>query len=192
MSFWRVYRRAPISSSPTPAARALPRVGDHANRDLEGIVVLKPDLVMGWQSGNAPAAVARLRAMDLQVHLSEPGRIEDIAGEMERIGRLAGTEAAANAAAAAFRRRCTGLAARKSRRPPVKVFYQIWKQPLMTINSKQIISDAIRLCGGRNVCAQLQGLAPTVSVEAVRAKRGRQAMPLESTGPGGVRGKERK
>lgn len=152
-----------------PAARALPKVGDYANFDLEGIVALKPDLVMGWQSGNPPAAVSRLRAMGLQVHLSEPGRIEDIAGEMERIGRLAGTEATANAAATAFRERHAKLAARYSQRPPVTVFYQIWKQPLMTINSKQIISDAIRLCGGRNVFAQLQGLAPTVSVEAVIA-----------------------
>jgi iron complex transport system substrate-binding protein len=49
------------------------------------------------------------------------------------------------------------------------VFYQIWKQPLMTINRDQIISDAIRLCGGRNVFAHLPILAPTVTVEAVIA-----------------------
>ena len=48
-------------------------------------------------------------------------------------------------------------------------FYQIWKQPLMTVNGKQIISDAIRLCGGRNVFAQLPILAPTVTIEAVIA-----------------------
>jgi iron complex transport system substrate-binding protein len=152
-----------------PAARTLPKVGDYANLDLEGIVALKPDLVMGWQSGNPAAAVARLRAMGLKVHLSEPGRIEDIAGELERVGRLVGTEAAAKAAATAFRERHAQLVARYSRQPPVTVFYQIWRQPLMTVNSKQIISDAIRLCGGRNVFAQLQGLAPTVSVEAVIA-----------------------
>jgi len=152
-----------------PEARTLPKVGDYANLDLEGIVALKPDLVMGWQSGNPAAAVARLRAMGLQVHLSESGRIEDIAGELERVGRLVGTEAVAKAAASAFRQRHAKLVSRYSRQPPVTVFYQIWKQPLMTINSKQIISDAIRLCGGRNVFAQLQGLAPTVSVEAVIA-----------------------
>ena len=61
----------------------LPRVGGHA-LDLEAVVALKPDLVMGWQSGNAAASVARLRALGLTVHLSEPGRIEDIAGELER------------------------------------------------------------------------------------------------------------
>ena len=151
-----------------PAARSLPRVGGHA-LDLEAIVALKPDLVLGWKSGNAAASVARLRALGLTVHLSEPGRIEDIAGELERIGLLAGTGAAADAAAKAFRERYAKLAARYSRRPPVTVFYQIWKQPLMTVNGKQIISDAIRLCGGRNVFEQLPVLAPTVTVEAVIA-----------------------
>ena len=152
-----------------PAAKALPRVGDYSRLDLEAIVVLKPDLVMAWESGNSPASVSRLRAMGLTVHLSEPHRIEDIAGDLERIGKLAGTEVTANAAATAFRRRYADLAARYSQRPPVEVFYQIWQQPLMTINGKQIISDAIRLCGGRNVFSQLPGLAPTVTVEAVIA-----------------------
>lgn len=152
-----------------PAARALPKVGGYSRLDLEAIVALKPDLVMGWESGNAPASVARLRSLGLMVHLSQPNRIEDIAGELERMGRLAGTEAAANQAASAFRARHAALAARYSRRPPVEIFYQAWKQPLMTVNGKQIISDAIRLCGGRNVFAHLPALAPNVSVEAVIA-----------------------
>lgn len=150
------------------AARALPRVGGQL-LDLEAIVALKPDLVLGWVSGNAEAAVARLRSLGLTVHLSEVSRIEDIAGELERIGMLAGTGDTASAAARAFRQRYAKLAARYSRQPPVAVFYQIWKQPLMTVNGRQIISDAIHLCGGRNVFAQLPILAPTVTVEAVIA-----------------------
>ena len=49
----------------------------------------------------------------------------------------------------------------------VRVFYQIWKSPLMTVGGPQIISDAIRLCGGENVFGQLKQMAPTVNVEAV-------------------------
>jgi iron complex transport system substrate-binding protein len=149
-----------------PAAKALPKVGGYS-LDLEAIVALKPDLVMGWESGNAPASISRLRAMGLTVHLSESKRIEDIAGELEQIGKLAGTEATAKAAANAFRERYAALATRFSQRPLVTVFYQIWKQPLMTVNGKQIISDVIRLCGGQNVFANLPALAPNVSVEAV-------------------------
>lgn len=152
-----------------PPARALPRVGGYDRFDLEAIAAQKPDLVLGWASGNPPASIARLRALGIAVHLSQSDRIEDIAGELERIGRLAGTEVAADAAAAAFRRRLAGLAERYGGRPVVDVFYQVWKQPLMTVNGKQIISDAIRLCGGRNVFAGLPVLAPAVSVEGVLA-----------------------
>jgi iron complex transport system substrate-binding protein len=152
-----------------PPARALPKVGGYERFDLEAILALKPDLVLGWESGNPQVMIARMRALGLTVHLSQPDRIEDVAGELERIGRLAGTEEAAGLAAAAFRERHARLAARYSQRPRVDVFYQVWKQPLMTVNGKQIISDAIRLCGGRNVFAELPVLAPTVSVEAVMA-----------------------
>ena len=152
-----------------PQARALPKVGGYERFDLEAILALKPDLVLGWESGNPQAMIARMRALGLTVHLSQPDRIEDVAGELERVGRLAGTEAAAAAAAAGFRERLARLATRYGRQPAVDVFYQVWKQPLMTVNGKQIISDAIRLCGGRNVFAHLPVLAPTVSVEGVIA-----------------------
>jgi iron complex transport system substrate-binding protein len=103
------------------------------------------------------------------VYVSQPDRIEDVAREIERFGVLAGTESIAYPAAAAFRARQAALAARFNHRPSVDVFYQIWKQPLMTVNDKQIISDVIRLCGGRNVFGSLPVLAPTVTVEAVIA-----------------------
>jgi len=152
-----------------PAAKAVSKVGGYSRLDLEAIVALTPDLVLGWESGNAPASVARLRAMGLTVYLSQPNRIEDIAGELERIGKLAGTETAANEAARMFRERHARLVARYSQRPAVDVFYQAWKQPLLTVNGKQIISDVIRLCGGRNVFAHLPVLAPNVTVEAIIA-----------------------
>lgn len=152
-----------------PAAKALPRVGGYAQLDLEAILALKPDLVIAWESGNPPAALEKLKAMGVPVYVSQPNRIEDVAREIEQFGALAGTEAVANPAAAAFRARHAALAARYSQRPVVDVFYQIWKQPLMTVNDKQIIGDAIRLCGGRNVFGSLPILAPTVTVEAVIA-----------------------
>jgi iron complex transport system substrate-binding protein len=152
-----------------PAAKSLANVGGYSRLDLEAIVALKPDLIIGWESGNAPASIARLRGLGLPVYLSQPNRIEDVAGELERIGHLAGTDTAANAAASAFRQRYARLATRYGKQPPVDVFYQIWKQPLMTVNGQQIISDAIRLCGGHNVFADLPILAPTVTVEAVIA-----------------------
>ena len=71
--------------------------------------------------------------------------------------------------AAELRRRQAALQREYAGRAAVRTFYQIWKQPLVTIGGKQIISSVISLCGGENVFAALGNLAPTVSVEAVIA-----------------------
>ncbi len=151
------------------AAKRIARVGGYSRVDLEAVAALKPDLIVAWQSGNSAAHVDKLRALGFPVYTSQPNRIEDVASELERLGILAGSSTVGKTAATQFRERLSGLQQRYSARPPVRTFYQIWKQPLMTIGGKQIISDVVRLCGGENVFASLTTMAPTVSVEAVMA-----------------------
>ncbi len=150
-----------------PAAKKVPRVGSYDRFDLEAISALKPDLVIAWETGNPAAPVEKIRALGLTVYASQPNRMEDVAGQLERLGQLAGTEAVANQAAERFRQRLAGLRAANAGKPKVRVFYQIWKAPLMTVGGPQIISSAIELCGGENVFGKLSQMAPTVSVEAV-------------------------
>ena len=151
------------------AAKKVQRVGGYSRVDLEAVAALKPDLIVAWQSGNAAAHVDKLRSLGLPLYVSQPNRIDDVASEIERLGVLAGSSATGNAVAGQFRERLAGLQKRYSGRAPVRTFYQIWKQPLMTIGGKQIISDVVRLCGGENVFAALPTMAPTVTVEAVIA-----------------------
>lgn len=151
------------------AARQLPRIGGYSKLDLEAIVALKPDLAVGWASGNSPAHIDKIRALGIPVYLVQPERIDDVAANLERHGELAGTSGVARAAAAAFRARLRALREKYSALPPVRTFYQVWKQPLMTVGGGQVISDVIRLCGGENVFADLKPLAPKVTVEAVLA-----------------------
>ena len=150
-----------------PAAKKVPRVGSYDRFDLEAISALKPDLVIAWETGNPAAPVEKIRALGLTVYASQPNRMEDVAGQLERLGQLAGTEVVANQAAEHFRQRLAGLRAANAGKPKVRVFYQIWKAPLMTVGGPQIISSAIELCGGENVFGKLSQMAPTVSVEAV-------------------------
>ncbi len=151
------------------AANRIPRVGGYSRPDLEAIVALKPDLVLTWQSGNADAVVSRLKSLGLTVYQSQPDRLEDIPAGIEKMGRLAGTEAVANKVAADFRLRLANLRKQYAARASVPVFYQVWHRPLLTVGGDQIISDVIRLCGGANVFAALPDKAPGVSVEAVLA-----------------------
>ncbi|MFB9242310.1 cobalamin-binding protein [Massilia antarctica] len=150
-----------------PAARSIPLVGDNSQIDIERVLALKPDLLVVWQSGNTARQLEQLRQLGIPMFYSEPARMDQVAGSMLRFGQLLGTETAAQAAAASFRARIAALAARYSKRAPVKVFYQVWEKPLYTLNGQQIASDAIRLCGGENIFAALAVKAPAVGIEAV-------------------------
>jgi iron complex transport system substrate-binding protein len=150
-----------------PEAKKVPRVGGYSRIDLEAVAALKPDLVLAWESGNNMTQVDKLKALGLTVYVSQPNMMINVADQVERMGQLAGTEAIAKATAERFRLRLDKLRAANSDKPKVRVFYQIWKSPLMTVGGSQIISDAIRLCGGENVFGKMTQMAPTVSVEAV-------------------------
>ena len=156
---------AVADDDPLPGKR--PRIA--CDGDPARVIALKPDLVVAWKSGNRNAHLDKLRALGVPVFINEPRRIDDVAKSLAQFGRLAGTGAAGEAAAKAFRARHAALAARYSGRPKLRLFYEAWNRPLMTINGEHLISDVIRLCGGDNVFAKLPMLAPTVDVESVLA-----------------------
>jgi iron complex transport system substrate-binding protein len=139
---------ARFSDSP-PAARGIARIGDAVRVDFERIVALKPDLILAWKSGNSAADVARLEGLGFPAHVSEPGRLADIPRLLRAIGSLAGTGAAADRAARDFEREIGELRKRYAKTPRVRVFYQIWHKPLLTVNGAHLISDVIALCGAR-------------------------------------------
>lgn len=149
------------------AAKGIPRVGSNRQLDLERIVTLKPDLIVVWLHGSAQRQLDKLLLLGIPVFYNEPRRLSDIARSIEQFGRLAGTERAARAASRAFIAREAELRARYAGRPPVRVFYQIWEQPLMTVNGQHLISDVLRLCGGQNIFAELAPLVPVIPTEAV-------------------------
>lgn len=151
------------------AARALPRVGSGARLDLEALRALQPDLVLAWRSGNPLAQVEQVARLGIRVVWSESRRLGEVADELERLGALVGLRAQAGAVATTYRQRLERLRARFAERPPVRVFYQFWDQPPMTLNDDHLVGDVLRLCGAVNVFGDLPDLVPRVAVEAVLA-----------------------
>lgn len=154
-----------------PAAREIPQVGDAARVDFERVAALKPDLILAWKSGNSPSDVERLERLGYPAFVSEPARLADIPRVLRAIGALAGTAADAGKAAASFEREIAALRVRHAKAADVRVFYQIWHRPLLTVNGAHIISDVVALCGGRNVFSDVAQLTPNVSIEAVIAAK---------------------
>ena len=159
-----------VSYSDYPeAAKKIPRVGGYPSLDLEKIVSLKPDLVIAWTSGNNAKQIEKLISLGLTVFMSEPRYPEDIAKTIQRFGKLAGTNDIASKSYADFMQHYKSLKNRYSNKEKIKIFYQIWNKPLMTISGEHLISDIIELCGGENVFAKLKILTPRISLESVLA-----------------------
>lgn len=150
-------------------AKKIPRVGGYPSLDLEKIVSLKPDIVIAWSSGNNKNQIDKLRSFGITVFLSEPRYPNDIAKTIQRFGVLAGTETIAKKASSNFLNHYLSLKKRFSSKKKVKVFYQIWNKPIMTISGGHLISEIIELCGGENVFANLKTLTPRISLESVLA-----------------------
>jgi iron complex transport system substrate-binding protein len=152
-----------------PAAKQIQNIGDHQNYDLELILSLRPDLVVAWGSGSSNEKIRKLKSLGLTVYVMEPRRFEGIANNIDKLGRLAGTDKTARDASNHFRDTYKQLKEKYADKKKLQVFFQIWNQPLMTINGQHLISDVIRLCGGTNIFSGLLSLAPGIDIEAVLA-----------------------
>lgn len=149
------------------AAKALPRIGDSNTMNYERLVALKPDVVVVWEDLTNRLVVDSLRKLKLPVYFIRAKGLAEIPQSVRRLGVLAGTQAAAEAAAAQMERRIATLARRKVQGEPLRVFYMIWDEPLYTVGGRHVISDAIARCGGRNIFDDIAFPAPIVELEAV-------------------------
>jgi len=157
-----------VSYSDYPeAAKQVPRVGDNRQVDMERLLAMKPDLLVVWRHGTSERQIDQLRQLGIPIFHSEPKKLDQIADNLEKMGKLLGTEPAANAAAKELRQKLASLRAQYATRPPVRTFYQVWDKPLYTLNGEHIVSDALKACGGQNIFADQKVTAPVVSVEAV-------------------------
>ena len=149
------------------AAKALPIIGRFDLLDMERILQLQPDLVVAWQSGNPRASVNRLRELGLTVYIAEPKSLSSIPSHIQRLARLAGTEASAAAVVMDFESKLGSLREIYSHKSNVRTFYQVWDRPLISAGGNELMNDIIQLCAGENIFADITLVAPKVSVEAV-------------------------
>ena len=152
-----------------PEARQVQSVGSHTRMDLETLVTLSPDLVIGWKTGNPPEQLETLEGLGMPVFYIEPRDFEGVSSAIERLARLADTREEGDRVAAEFRDGMAALAERYADAEPVSVFYQVWDEPLMTINDEHLIGQVVAMCGGVNVFGELSRLVPRIDDESVLA-----------------------
>lgn len=157
-------------SDEPPAARRLMRIGDVAAVDMERLVALRPDVVVAWPAGGNPAQREKIARLNIPLYQQQVVRLADLPGSVRRLGALASTGALAERAARDIEARLAALSstygARGAGKAPT-VLLQVWNRPVYTVGGQHLMSDALALCGARNVFADLPEAGPLVDTEAV-------------------------
>jgi iron complex transport system substrate-binding protein len=157
-----------------PEAKRVARIGDAVSIDLERLVRIHPDVVVAWPAGGNPAQREKIARLAIPVYEQQAERLKDLAPSIRRLGVLAGTGPQAEAAARAIEARLAALerayagAAGGARHP--SVLLQVWNRPIYTVGGQHLMTDALELCGARNVFADLPEAGPVVDIEAVIAR----------------------
>jgi vitamin B12 transport system substrate-binding protein len=144
-----------------------PSVGRYGQLDMERLLSLNPDLLLLWPGSVAPAQREQLKRLNIPTYVAEPHNFAQLTAQIEAIATQLGRPERGASLASDLRQRLAELRKRYHRDQPLRVFYQVWDRPLYTVGGGQIISDALDVCGARNVFAELTLPAPQVSVEAV-------------------------
>ena len=148
-------------------AKQLPLIGSYEKINFEKIIELNPDLVMAWESGNSHASTQRLKELGFPVYIDQPHNLSDVAKSVKDIGILTGNTTYANEIATAYLAQVAKVTAKYENASKITAFYQVWNQPLQTINGQHIISDAIETCGGVNIYANEFAVAPVINIESI-------------------------
>ena len=156
-----------IAHSDEPAEAAAVRVvGDAETLDFEQLLALRPSVVVVAVDVVQRVRIDRIRALGIPVYRVHVTSLAQMPDSLRRLGVLAHTEVAARQHAARFGADLDVIRAKYRDRAPVKVLYQIWDKPIYTIGGEHVISDALAVCGARNIFSDLTTAAPAVTREA--------------------------
>ena len=148
-------------------AKNVPEVGTYNAFSLEQVLALNPNLVVMWGSGNGMQTLSKFEALGIPVYVSELRQLSDVPKSIRNLSQLAGTPAIGEAEASRIETELNALHRRYGEKRSLSVLYQIWNDPLQTVNGEHLISEIIALCGGHNVFGDASSLAPRVSIESV-------------------------
>ncbi|RPA63116.1 cobalamin-binding protein [Shewanella frigidimarina] len=149
------------------AAKSIPSIGGYYGIQIERVIELNPDLVLVWQSGNKMEDINQLRDLGFTVVNSDPKSLADVATDIELLGKLTGHSVKAKQVADDYRQQLADITLQNQTKPAVKVFYQLWSTPLMTVAKGSWIQNLIEVCHGENVFYDAASEYPQISIENV-------------------------
>ncbi|HPE36006.1 MAG TPA: cobalamin-binding protein [Spirochaetales bacterium] len=153
------------------AADKLPEIGGFSPNtiNLEAIIALRPDLVVGEVAAHGrlaegfAAAGLRFAAFDLT-------DFQDVYDAIGTLGRAAGNKKTADALVKDMKARVAVIEKKLATVPADKrpsVFYEVWDEPLMTAGPRTFIGMVLAAGGARNIFEDVAEDWPMISFEAI-------------------------
>ncbi len=167
-------------------AREKEKVGTLNEINLEKVVELEPDLVLA-SSLTPPEVVERLGGLGITVFVLDPHSIDEVIGDIEKVGIISGAEDKGQELKEAMEQKIEEVKSKVSHLSPEErptVFHLIWHEPLWTAGKDTFINEFITLAGGQNVVADLSGYI-TVDLEEFVRRNPDIITVVENPGEGG-------
>jgi len=138
------------------AAKSKPTIGDFVSPSLERIIAFEPDLVIGC--GTLHPVLGRLRELGVPVLSFNPSTLDELFVMIEKTGKAMGREENARELSASLRNEVEVVRSRVAQVKSanrVKVFVELWHDPLMTVGAGSFVNDLVENAGAVNVGASI-------------------------------------
>jgi len=153
------------------AAKRIAKVGDTIQPNVEAILALRPQLILVSTASQLEAFVQKMREQNIAVYVTDPRDLEGIFRTITNLGELLSARENADQVVGRLRARTAAVEAKVKDKPPVRVFFQLSREPLYTSGKDAYVTDMIRRAGGISVTADVPGAFPLYSAEAALASR---------------------
>ena len=154
-----------------PAATRLPRVGTFLTPNVEAIVALRPDLIVGPGLSSSRREVRALEAMGYQTMTVNDTSLAGIEQSIVLIGARTGQQEAARRLLGAIREHIDQVRARLKSTRPRPVVMLVGHQPMVAVGHGTFLDELLHLAGGDNIAGGLGQNWPRLSVEYIIAMR---------------------
>ena len=162
---------ATVDYSNVPAAaKQVPRIGDYTAIDMERLVAFHPDLVVVWPGGGNPAQIDKIAKLGIPIYRQQVNKLADLPASLRRLGALAADKSVSERAARNLEAQLARMEHEYGGGKHPTVLLEVWNRPLYTIGGNHLMSDALTLCGARNVFGDLKEQGPVIDTEAVIAR----------------------
>lgn len=136
-----------------PQAKLKTKVGDFSHPNIEKIISLKPDYIFCTGLEQAPV-IAQLRRLKFNVYVADPINMKELFEAINEIGAITHKTQEAAILIKRMSDDIRSLSSKVTLIPPqerIRVFIEIWHEPLMTAGKGSFIDELITLAGGINI-----------------------------------------